>query len=169
MSATLRWTWPIRVPGSIGATVALRSSARSSCCIYGSLTCRMIWGSAGGVHRAGLTRASLPPTNAGKPRDSRGCLMADAGLAKTIDDAFERRNDVGPATRGPVRQAVEAALDLLDRGEARVAEKQADNSWRGKHGVKQDGVVEFRPQHKRAALTGHAQRPRSGPRALQRI
>src|SRR5258708_9767399 len=104
----------------------------------------MIWGSAGGVHRAGLTRASLPPTNARKPRDSRGCLMADAGLAKTIDDAFEQRNDIGPATRGPVRQAVEAALDLLDRGEARVAEKQADNSWRVNQWLKKAVLLSFR-------------------------
>src|SRR3979490_556980 len=144
MSATLRWTWPIRVPGSIGATAALRSSARSSCCIYRSLTCRIIWGSAGGVHRPGLTRASLPPTNAGKPRDSRGCLMADAGLAKTIDDAFEQRDDVGPSTQGPVRQAVEAALDLLDGGEARVAEKQADNSWRVNQWLKKAVLLSFR-------------------------
>src|SRR5258708_39311824 len=104
----------------------------------------MIWGSAGGVHRAGLTRASLPPTNARKPRDSRGCLMADAGLAKTIDDAFEQRNDVGPSTQGPVRQAVEAALDLLDRGEARVAEKQPDNSWRVNQWLKKAVLLSFR-------------------------
>jgi 2,3,4,5-tetrahydropyridine-2,6-dicarboxylate N-succinyltransferase len=70
--------------------------------------------------------------------------MADAGLAKTIDDAFERRNDVGPATRGPVRQAVEAALDLLDRGEARVAEKQADNSWRVNQWLKKAVLLSFR-------------------------
>src|SRR5258707_4598023 len=104
----------------------------------------MIWGSADGVQRPGLTRASLPPTNARKPRDSRGCLMADAGLAKTIDDAFEQRNDIGPATQGPVRQAVEAALDLLDRGEARVAEKQADNSWRGNQWLEKAGLLSFR-------------------------
>jgi len=30
-------------------------------------------------------------------------------LAKTIDDAFETRNDVSPATKGPVREAVEEA------------------------------------------------------------
>ena len=45
-------------------------------------------------------------------------------LAKTIDDAFEKRNDVSPATKGAVREAVDSALDLLDNGEARVAEKQ---------------------------------------------
>ena len=44
-------------------------------------------------------------------------------LAKTIDDAFEKRADVSPATKGPVREAVDTALDLLDRGEARVAER----------------------------------------------
>src|SRR6266403_1870972 len=104
----------------------------------------MIWGSAGGVHRAGLTRASLPPTNARKPRDSRVCLMADAGLAKTIDDAFEKRNDVGPATKGPVREAVEAALDLLDRGEARVAEKQPDDTWRVNQWLKKAVLLSFR-------------------------
>ena len=47
-------------------------------------------------------------------------------LAKTIDAAFEQRDTIGPSTKGAVREAVEQALDLLDRGEARVAEKAAD-------------------------------------------
>ena len=51
-------------------------------------------------------------------------------LAETIDAAFERREEIGPATTGAVRESVEHALDLLDRGEARVAEKAADGSWR---------------------------------------
>jgi 2,3,4,5-tetrahydropyridine-2-carboxylate N-succinyltransferase len=70
--------------------------------------------------------------------------MADAGLAKTIDDAFEARNDIGPSTKGPVREAVEAALELLDRGEARVAEKQADNSWRVNQWLKKAVLLSFR-------------------------
>src|SRR4051812_33639532 len=70
--------------------------------------------------------------------------MADSGLAKTIDDAFERRNNIGPSTQGPVRQAVEAALELLDRGEARVAEKQADNSWRVNQWLKKAVLLSFR-------------------------
>jgi 2,3,4,5-tetrahydropyridine-2,6-dicarboxylate N-succinyltransferase len=52
-------------------------------------------------------------------------------LAKTIDDAFDKRDGVGPSTKGPVREAVEAALDLLDRGAARVAEKSADGTPHG--------------------------------------
>jgi len=56
--------------------------------------------------------------------------MAHEDLARTIDDAFEKRDGINPATKGAVRDAVEAALDLLDRGQARVAEKQPDKSWR---------------------------------------
>jgi len=70
--------------------------------------------------------------------------MADAGLAKTIDDAFEARNDVGPSTKGPVRDAVEAALDLLDRGASRVAEKQPDGSWRVNQWLKKAVLLSFR-------------------------
>ena len=44
-------------------------------------------------------------------------------LQSTINSAFEDRANVGPATTGHVREAVETALALLDRGEARVAEK----------------------------------------------
>ena len=48
---------------------------------------------------------------------------ANHTLAETIDAAFERREEIGPATKGAVREAVESALGLLDRGAARVAEK----------------------------------------------
>ncbi len=44
-------------------------------------------------------------------------------LAEIIDAAFERRDQIGPTTKGAVREAVEQALDLLDRGAARVAER----------------------------------------------
>jgi 2,3,4,5-tetrahydropyridine-2-carboxylate N-succinyltransferase len=70
--------------------------------------------------------------------------MSQAGLEKIIDDAFEKRDGVGPATKGEIRDAVEAALDLLDRGEARVAEKQADNSWRVNQWLKKAVLLSFR-------------------------
>ena len=60
--------------------------------------------------------------------------MSHDHLAKTIDDAFEQRNDIGTATKGPVRDAVEEALDLLDRGVARVAQKQPGGSGGGSTG-----------------------------------
>src|SRR4029078_8005417 len=55
--------------------------------------------------------------------------MSHAELAKTIDDAFDKRDGIGPTTKGPVRDAVDAALDLLDRGAARVAERGANGLW----------------------------------------
>ena len=53
-----------------------------------------------------------------------------AELAQTIDEAFDQREHIGPATKDPVREAVEAALDLLDRGAARVAEREGNGHWR---------------------------------------
>ncbi len=70
--------------------------------------------------------------------------MSDQNLAATIDAAFEARDSVGPATKGPVRDAVEAALGLLDSGEARVAEKQADGSWRVNQWLKKAVLLSFR-------------------------
>ena len=49
--------------------------------------------------------------------------MTDVRLETLIDKAFEDRAKITPATKGDVRDAVEKALDLLDRGKARVAEK----------------------------------------------
>src|SRR6202165_700732 len=70
--------------------------------------------------------------------------MSHAELAKTIDDAFERRDGIGPATKGPVREAVEAALDLLDTGRARVAEKSGDGAWRVNQWLKKAVLLSFR-------------------------
>jgi 2,3,4,5-tetrahydropyridine-2-carboxylate N-succinyltransferase len=70
--------------------------------------------------------------------------MSHAELAKIIDDAFERRDEIGPATKGAAREAVEAALDLLDAGQARVAEKSADGSWRVNQWLKKAVLLSFR-------------------------
>jgi 2,3,4,5-tetrahydropyridine-2,6-dicarboxylate N-succinyltransferase len=70
--------------------------------------------------------------------------MSHAELAKIIDDAFERRDGIGPATKGAVREAVDAALDLLDAGSARVAEKSADGSWRVNQWLKKAVLLSFR-------------------------
>ncbi len=65
-------------------------------------------------------------------------------LAATIDAAFERRDEIGPATKGAVREAVEPALDLLDRGAARVAERQASGAWRVNQWLKKAVLLSFR-------------------------
>jgi 2,3,4,5-tetrahydropyridine-2-carboxylate N-succinyltransferase len=67
-----------------------------------------------------------------------------ADLAKTIDDAFEQRDGIGPSTKGHVREAVEAALDLLDSGKARVAELSGDGTWRVNQWLKKAVLLSFR-------------------------
>jgi 2,3,4,5-tetrahydropyridine-2,6-dicarboxylate N-succinyltransferase len=51
--------------------------------------------------------------------------MASAQLQPIIDKAWEARADITSATKGEVREAVEATLALLDSGKLRVAEKTA--------------------------------------------
>ena len=70
--------------------------------------------------------------------------MSHADLAKTIDDAFEKRADITPATKGPVREAVETALDLLDRGKARVAERGGNGAWSVNQWLKKAVLLSFR-------------------------
>jgi len=65
-------------------------------------------------------------------------------LAEIIDAAFERRDQIGPTTTGDVREAVEQALELLDCGAARVAEKGPDGSWRVNQWLKKAVLLSFR-------------------------
>ncbi|KQZ31339.1 2,3,4,5-tetrahydropyridine-2,6-dicarboxylate N-succinyltransferase [Mesorhizobium sp. Root552] len=67
-----------------------------------------------------------------------------ANLEQTIDKAFEERDGISTATRGEVRDAIETALNLLDRGEVRVAEKRADNSWHVNQWLKKAVLLSFR-------------------------
>jgi 2,3,4,5-tetrahydropyridine-2-carboxylate N-succinyltransferase len=70
--------------------------------------------------------------------------MSHADLARTIEAAWEDRATVGADTRGPVREAVEAALALLDSGEARVAEKSGTEDWHVNQWLKKAVLLSFR-------------------------
>jgi len=70
--------------------------------------------------------------------------MSNAELARTIDSAFETRDQIGPGTTGPMREAVETALDLLDRGAVRVAEKGAGGAWEVNQWLKKAVLLSFR-------------------------
>jgi len=67
-----------------------------------------------------------------------------ASLEKTIEAAFEGRDGVSTTTRGEVRDAVDAALGLLDRGAVRVAERQADGRWTVNQWLKKAVLLSFR-------------------------
>jgi 2,3,4,5-tetrahydropyridine-2,6-dicarboxylate N-succinyltransferase len=67
-----------------------------------------------------------------------------AALEETVNAAFDAREEVSTATRGATREAVETALDLLDRGTARVAERQADGQWTVNQWLKKAVLLSFR-------------------------
>jgi 2,3,4,5-tetrahydropyridine-2-carboxylate N-succinyltransferase len=70
--------------------------------------------------------------------------MSDAKLAKVIEDAFAARDKIGLKTKGPLRKVVNDALELLDSGKARVAEKQADGNWHVNQWLKKAVLLSFR-------------------------
>ncbi|MCC7046627.1 MAG: 2,3,4,5-tetrahydropyridine-2,6-dicarboxylate N-succinyltransferase [Alphaproteobacteria bacterium] len=64
-------------------------------------------------------------------------------LQATIDQAWDKRDGINPATTGAVRQAVETALAALDAGEMRVAEKK-DGNWIVNQWLKKAVLLSFR-------------------------
>ena len=69
--------------------------------------------------------------------------MSDTQLQSIIEKAWDEREAISPNTRGEQRDAVETALDLLDRGEARVARKQ-DGAWIVNQWLKKAVLLSFR-------------------------
>ncbi|NYJ13461.1 2,3,4,5-tetrahydropyridine-2-carboxylate N-succinyltransferase [Rhizobium leguminosarum] len=67
-----------------------------------------------------------------------------ASLEKTIEAAFDNRDIVNTSTKGEVRDAVEAALDLLDAGKVRVATRGADGAWTVNQWLKKAVLLSFR-------------------------
>ena len=70
-------------------------------------------------------------------------------LQTIVDAAFEDRGNVDTGTQGEVRDAVEAALQLLDTGKLRVAEKiegtSGPGSWKVNEWLKKAVLLSFRP------------------------
>jgi len=66
-----------------------------------------------------------------------------AELQRVIDAAWEERDGLGTATRGEVREAVEAAIGLLDSGAVRVAEN-GEAGWTVNQWLKKAVLLSFR-------------------------
>jgi 2,3,4,5-tetrahydropyridine-2,6-dicarboxylate N-succinyltransferase len=64
-------------------------------------------------------------------------------LQTTIEAAWDARDTISAATKGEVRDAVETALNLLDSGEARVAEPTA-GGWQVNQWLKKAVLLSFR-------------------------
>jgi len=65
-------------------------------------------------------------------------------LAKIIDAAWENREAIGTHTTGEPRDAVETALDLLDKGSCRVAERSETGEWHVNQWLKKAVLLSFR-------------------------
>jgi 2,3,4,5-tetrahydropyridine-2-carboxylate N-succinyltransferase len=80
--------------------------------------------------------------------------MSNQQLETVVEAAFEDRANVNSATKGERREAVEAALDLLDSGKARVAERQAPGRWTVNQWLKKAVLLSFRLNDKWAISGG---------------
>ncbi len=69
--------------------------------------------------------------------------MSDGTMQAAIDRAWEDRAAIGPGTKGEAREAIMAALDALDRGEVRVAEK-VNGGWHVNQWCKKAVLLSFR-------------------------
>ncbi len=69
--------------------------------------------------------------------------MDTSQLEQIIDAAWEDRANVTLTTQGEIRESVETALDLLDKGEKRVAEK-IDGAWVVNQWLKKAVLLSFR-------------------------
>ncbi|MDP9569777.1 UNVERIFIED_ORG: 2,3,4,5-tetrahydropyridine-2-carboxylate N-succinyltransferase [Agrobacterium larrymoorei] len=65
-------------------------------------------------------------------------------LESIIETAFENRDGVNTSTKGEVRDAVETSLNLLDAGEARVAERETNGNWKVNQWLKKAVLLSFR-------------------------
>jgi 2,3,4,5-tetrahydropyridine-2,6-dicarboxylate N-succinyltransferase len=64
-------------------------------------------------------------------------------LQRVIDRAWEEREQLGPETRGEIRQAVDSAIGALDRGELRVADRTG-GAWTVHQWLKKAVLLSFR-------------------------
>jgi 2,3,4,5-tetrahydropyridine-2,6-dicarboxylate N-succinyltransferase len=70
--------------------------------------------------------------------------MSHAALEAAIETAWEARDALNAATKGEMRDAVEATLDALDGGTLRVAERGADGVWTVNQWAKKAVLLSFR-------------------------
>ncbi|MGE0118869.1 MAG: 2,3,4,5-tetrahydropyridine-2,6-dicarboxylate N-succinyltransferase [Dongiaceae bacterium] len=69
--------------------------------------------------------------------------MTTEQLQAAIDAAWETRDTINSSTTGEIRTAVDGALDLLDKGELRVAEKR-NGQWQTNQWLKKAVLLSFR-------------------------
>ena len=77
-----------------------------------------------------------------------------SNLETIINDAFENRAEISPSTVSTeVRNAVAEALNMLDKGQARVAEKK-DGDWITNQWLKKAVLLSFRINENKVIESG---------------
>jgi len=85
-------------------------------------------------------------------------------LAPQIEAAWERRDQLTPQSKGADVEAIEAALGLLDSGQARVATRGADGRWETHQWLKKAVLLSFRTKaNQLLGATGGNGDPTPGP------
>jgi len=70
--------------------------------------------------------------------------MDRSQLEAAIEAAWDARDGITPATTGEIREAVDAALGLMDQGALRVAERAPDGAWNVNEWAKKAVLLSFR-------------------------
>jgi 2,3,4,5-tetrahydropyridine-2-carboxylate N-succinyltransferase len=70
--------------------------------------------------------------------------MNMTALQSRIEALWDRRDQLSPATTGADRASVEEALEMLDSGQARVAEPDGNGGWKVNQWLKQAVLMSFR-------------------------
>ena len=65
-------------------------------------------------------------------------------IKSIIDRVFDNNEEVNPSTSGEVRDAIETALDCLDKGELRVAEPLGNSNWQVNQWLKKAVLLSFK-------------------------
>ncbi|KEG21215.1 2,3,4,5-tetrahydropyridine-2,6-dicarboxylate N-succinyltransferase [Bartonella bacilliformis] len=70
-------------------------------------------------------------------------------LKMIIEKAFNNHDSLNTATKGEIRDSVEHTLNILDKGEIRVAERQENGQWHVHEWLKKAVLMSFRlnPMH----------------------
>ncbi|MBW7922037.1 MAG: 2,3,4,5-tetrahydropyridine-2,6-dicarboxylate N-succinyltransferase [Rubellimicrobium sp.] len=79
--------------------------------------------------------------------------MIDPALQPAIESAWDARDTLSPATKGPAREAVDATLRALGKGELRVAERHG-SEWHVNQWAKKAVLLSFRLSETRVQTGG---------------
>ena len=70
--------------------------------------------------------------------------MSFEDIKLIIERVFDNNEDVNPSTSGEVREAIELALNCLDKGKLRVAEPTGNSQWKVNQWLKKAVLLSFK-------------------------